>query len=547
MKRYAVLFLLKWLIKGYSMKRLSIMAIFPLLLLPASSWSTSVPDSGQTRCYDSSEQIVCPQPGADFYGQDAQYGANRQSYTKLDANGNELPDDAAAWAMIRDNITGLIWENKTADGSIHDTGTATNWNNAQIFIISQFNARKFGGYNDWRLPTVKELSSIVDRSIILASPAINTDYFPNTASSSYWSSTTYASIPESAWLVSFRSGGLSYGKKSCSGGQVRAVRSGLCRSSGNYVDNGDGTVTDIVTGLVWQAYTASGTYTWRQALAYGESLQLAGYTDWRLPNIHELQSLAEYGRYDTSIDPAAFPGTLSSYYWSSTTDSRSQANAWFVSFDNGYMESTTKSGSYYVRAVRGGQCASHGDADCDGILNENDSCPYCYNSGQDNSDGDGLGDGCDNCPDLPNAGQEDADADAIGDACDSCPHDHDNDIDSDTICGNVDNCPTAPNEGQLDSYPPQGNGIGDTCDCEGNFNCSIDQDVDGSDAAIFKADFGRNVLMNTCTAISPCDGNFSCDSDVDGSDASLFKQDFGRSQIKNQCPACKVGPWCVYP
>jgi hypothetical protein len=97
-----------------------------------------------------------------------------------------------------------------------------------------------------------------------------------------------------------------------------------------------------------------------------------------------------------------------------------------------------------------------------------------------------------------------------------------------------------------DTYPPGGNGIGDTCDCEGNFNCLTDQDVDGSDAALLKVDFGRSVMVNPCVAGDTCNGDFNCDGDVDGSDASLFKQDFGRSSILNPCPACVAGEWCGY-
>jgi len=71
--------------------------------------------------------------------------------------------------------------------------------------------------------------------------------------------------------------------------------------------------------------------------------------------------------------------------------------------------------------------------------------------------------------------------------------------------------------------------------CAGNFDC--DQDVDGSDAAVFKADFGRSMFSNPCDDSLPCNGNFDCDVDVDGSDAAVFKADFGRSGFNNPCPA----------
>ena len=100
---------------------------------------------------------------------------------------------------------------------------------------------------------------------------------------------------------------------------------------------------------------------------------------------------------------------------------------------------------------------------------------------------------------------------------------------------------------QEDSYPPNGNGIGDACECEGNFNCSLDQDVDGSDAALFKTDFGRSTIEHPCIAGDTCNGDFYCDGDVDGTDASLFKSDFGRSAMQNPCPVCGVvGELCEY-
>ena len=100
---------------------------------------------------------------------------------------------------------------------------------------------------------------------------------------------------------------------------------------------------------------------------------------------------------------------------------------------------------------------------------------------------------------------------------------------------------------QQDTYPPQGNGIGDACECEGNFDCSEDRNVDGSDAALFKTDFGRNSFHSACTATDPCNGDFDCDSDCDGTDAALFKIDFGRNSMSNPCPMCmEVAEWCNY-
>ncbi len=127
-----------------------------------------------------------------------------------------------------------------------------------------------------------------------------------------------------------------------------------------FIDNGDGTVTDTSTGLMWQQQTA-GKMTWEAAISYCEGLSLGGYNDWRLPNRNELQSLMDYTRLDPAIDTTAFPvpSTMSCDvvgYWSSTTNAISTDNAWSVGFKYGDVHGYYgKSGPYYVRAVRGVQ------------------------------------------------------------------------------------------------------------------------------------------------------------------------------------------------
>ena len=134
--------------------------------------------------------------------------------------------------------------------------------------------------------------------------------------------------------------------------------------------------------------------------------------------------------------------------------------------------------------------------------------------------------------------------DSIADIIAVCSFDPD-DIDGDGILNLADNCPSSPNPLQLDSVPPpEGNGTGDACDCEGNFDC--DKDCDGSDAIIFKNHFGRSIFTNPCNDEPQCQGDFDCDQDCDGSDAILFKADFGRSQFINACPPCTVSNWCSY-
>jgi len=96
------------------MKRKKLMWIFvcfALSLFAADVWAALVPDTGQTKCYDVAGNVItCPSPGQALYGQDGNYTINLMSYTKLDSSGNALPVSATSWVMVKDNVTGLVWE-----------------------------------------------------------------------------------------------------------------------------------------------------------------------------------------------------------------------------------------------------------------------------------------------------------------------------------------------------------------------------------------------------------------------------------------------------
>ena len=123
------------------------------------------------------------------------------------------------------------------------------------------------GHDDWRLPSIKELSTLVDSNrppipqlIRLFSPV----------ASGYWSSTTFAYNTVFAWTCTSPTA-TSASTTKASNYYVRAVR-GNPLPANNFIDNNDGTITDTATGLMWQKATAPGTYTWQQALAYCEDL-----------------------------------------------------------------------------------------------------------------------------------------------------------------------------------------------------------------------------------------------------------------------------------
>ena len=109
---------------------------------------------------------------------------------------------------------------------------------------------------------------------------------------------------------------------------VRAVRGNKEYGKNRFEDNKDGTITDHATGLTWQKADSGKTMNWKEALSYAEKLEFAGKSDWRLPNIKELQSIVDYSRAPDAtdkekrgpaIDPVFELTDNESWFWSSTT------------------------------------------------------------------------------------------------------------------------------------------------------------------------------------------------------------------------------------
>ncbi len=120
-----------------------------------------------------------------------------------------------------------------------------------------------------------------------------------------------------------------------------------------YRPNGDGTVTDQNTGLIWQQIDDGVMRTWQQAHDYCERLTLGVYSDWRLPNRSELVSIVDFRQDDPAIDTDYFPRCRSSGYWSSSTHACYPGNAWYVNFYIGWAREANKDRQLYVRCVRG--------------------------------------------------------------------------------------------------------------------------------------------------------------------------------------------------
>lgn len=126
----------------------------------------------------------------------------------------------------------------------------------------------------------------------------------------------------------------------------------MVHRDGRFTDNGDGTVTDKNTGLMWQQRDDNVERTWNEAMAYCEDLELAGHTDWRLPDKDELMSIVDKSRENPAINTDFFPGTRSSSYWSSSTHVDCAGDAWDVHFHGGRVGYGSKAYGTYVRCVR---------------------------------------------------------------------------------------------------------------------------------------------------------------------------------------------------
>jgi len=211
----------------------------------------SLNDTGITLCSDgTTDGFTCPQtlsPGQDAeFGRDATVNDDSDgnagfSFTKLDSSGNPLTDQTVAYSMVswdcvQDNVTSLTWEVKTTDGGLRDTGHTYTWYNSTGIndggspgyqnagtcvdsnncdtekYVAAVNAVALCGRNDWRMPTVSELLSLVDGSVAIAMPfdvsIIDATYFPNTALSLTWTSSPLSVDGRSDWVVHFNNGRL---------------------------------------------------------------------------------------------------------------------------------------------------------------------------------------------------------------------------------------------------------------------------------------------------------------------------------------------------
>ena len=336
----------------------------------------SLPWTGQTKCYnESGGEIPCVGTGQDG---ELQAGVD-WPYPRFTPSGD----------CLTDNLTGLMW---AKNGNLPN-GTKT-WQGSLDYVASMNSGSGLCGHKDWRLPNVNELESLINSGEANTANWLNSQGF-SMQSNYYWSSTTDAFHTINAWLVSMWDGCVDDDSKSDGFVYVWPVRSGqlsnpdpqypaniwqtgqktnyasgddgdLERGVGwlanRFLDNGNGTITDNLTGLMWtkNADLAGGTKTWQGALDYVKSMNsgagLGGYHDWRLSNRKELFSLIDHSKWDPAL-PASHPFQNVQYdsYWSSTTHAYNTDYAWVVGMWYGGVKFSSKSNSTSVWPVRSGQ------------------------------------------------------------------------------------------------------------------------------------------------------------------------------------------------
>lgn len=348
-----------------------------------------VVDTGQQKHFNNSSQISAPADGADFFGQDAHYNGYQPSYTD---NGN---------GTVTDINTGLMWAQTpdlNGDGII-DVDDKLSWEDA----TAAADTFSLAGYDDWRLPTIKEQYSLILFNGIDVSgyegetsgliPFIDTDYFEfgygdeaageriidaQFATSNIYVSTTMMG-DETMFGVNFADGRIKgYGTGPLPGQTesklfyVYFVR-GADYGINDFEDNGNGTIADNATGLMWMQDDNGSAILWKDALDYCENLEFAGYNDWRLPNAKELQSILDYTRSPETTSSAAIDPIFNTtsiadegdntnwpFYWTSTThenwtSTSSGGAAVYVCFGEalGWMEMPPESGNYQLLDVHG--------------------------------------------------------------------------------------------------------------------------------------------------------------------------------------------------
>lgn len=344
--------------------------LFNLILLCFASFNAQaesitypIVDTNQTQCSNHRHILEkCPKEGDIAFGQDAQYQGRLPSYTS-NTNGT-----------VTDNHTGLIWA-QTIDTNGDGKITAADKMTYEQALIYAANLR-LAGYVDWRLPSIKELYSLIMfdgqdpsgpiRGKMSIRPFIDHEVFgfesgdllagERLIDSQYVSSTRYVSktmkVDDTVFGVNFIDGRIKgYGTEKRNHREktfyVLVVRGNTDYGLNDFSIHGSELIHDRATGLTWQRTDSQRGMSWPAALEYCERLELAGQEDWRLPSIKELQSIVNYSRSPNATNSAAISPEFSistikneagirdyPNFWSSTThiNLNNANNAAYIAF-----------------------------------------------------------------------------------------------------------------------------------------------------------------------------------------------------------------------
>jgi hypothetical protein len=237
---------------------------------------------------------------------------------------NPAAYDTSKPGIVRDQVTRLMWQREVTETFLFTD------------ILGACNLLTLGGYDDWRVPSRLELMTLVD--FTKSEPAIDEEAFPGTQLTGYWSSSPYAAEPETEkWVVKFDFGGTFRGWAGPGGTSelpIRCVRGEpLVPAYEIGADAMAGTVIDHTTGLLWQRSSSDVGPSESAATQACDALDLAGFQDWRVPSMKELQLLVDETSYDPSIDSTLFPAPAGPSpdtmgLWSSSLDVDNGARNW---------------------------------------------------------------------------------------------------------------------------------------------------------------------------------------------------------------------------
>ena len=301
--------------------------------------------TGQLDCYNETERMpMCPADSQNFFGQDANYIVESLCILPGVSQENPYVD------ILTDSNTGLQWYEYMPI----DSNTYTDIRNSCNNLV-------YGGFDDWRMPTIYELHTIFNYG--KHDPAVTTSVFKHVTSNRLWSGTPHPTIEKTLWIVSTDFGYTIYQKRAPDSGDPEGVGvvGILCVRGSEYkftADSiellNDGTFYDTRNSRMWHSAASEEPKTWAEALSYCEDSTLGGHTNWRLPNVTELYSLVDYNAAPDSF-LAGLGGDSTSpkeKFWTSTTFDADPQNAWYIGFDDGLVKDIVKSAALRVRCVR---------------------------------------------------------------------------------------------------------------------------------------------------------------------------------------------------